>query len=104
MEIVYSILLLMGGLGAFLMGANMLSENLGKLANASIKKIFNRTSKNKLVGVGIGATTTAIVQSSGLTTIMVVGLVNAGIMSLYQATTVIMGANIGTTITAHLAA
>jgi phosphate:Na+ symporter len=104
MEYLYAVLLLMGGLGAFLMGASIVSENIGKLANGGIKKLFNRTSKNKLVGVGIGAASTAIVQSSGLTTIMVVGLVNAEIMTLFQATTVIMGANIGTTITAQIAA
>lgn len=104
MEYLYAILLLMGGLGAFLMGANLVSKNIGKLANKKIRDLFNKTSNNKLVGVGIGAASTAIVQSSGLTTIMVVGLVNAGIMTLFQATTVIMGANIGTTITAQIAA
>lgn len=104
MDYVYAILLLIGGLGAFLLGASMLSENLGKLANNKIKGIFNRSSNKKLVGVGVGVATTAVVQSSSLTTVMVVGLVNAGIMSLFQATTVIMGANIGTTITAQIAA
>ena len=104
MEFFYAILLLLGGLGAFLMGAKTVSDNTEKLANTKIKAMFNKTSKSKLAGVGIGAASTAIVQSSGLTTIMIVGLVNAGIMSLYQATTVIMGANIGTTITAQIAA
>lgn len=103
MEYFYAFLLLFGGLGAFLMGAKTVSDNTEKLANTKIKAMFNKTSKSKLAGVGIGAASTAIVQSSGLTTIMVVGLVNAGIMTLYQATTVIMGANIGTTITAQIA-
>lgn len=103
MEYFYAFLLLFGGLGAFLMGAKTVSDNTEKLANTRIKAMFNKTSKSKLAGVGIGAVSTAIVQSSGLTTIMVVGLVNAGIMTLYQATTVIMGANIGTTITAQIA-
>ncbi|MDY2902124.1 MAG: Na/Pi cotransporter family protein [Bacilli bacterium] len=103
MEYFYAFLLLFGGLGAFLMGAKTVSDNTEKLANTKIRAMFNKTSKSKLAGVGIGAASTAIVQSSGLTTIMVVGLVNAGIMTLYQATTVIMGANIGTTITAQIA-
>lgn len=104
MEYLYTLLLLLGGIGAFLMGAFLLSENIGKLATGRLRKLFNKTSKKKLAGVGIGIASTALVQSSGLTTIMVVGLVNAGIMSLMQATTVIMGANIGTTITAQIAA
>ncbi|PWM74232.1 MAG: Na/Pi cotransporter family protein [Bacillota bacterium] len=103
MEYVIALLSLLGGLGAFLMGVTALSDNTEKLANSKIKNLFNKTSKSKLVGVGIGAVTTAIVQSSGVTTVMIVGLVNAGIMSLFQATTMIMGANIGTTITAQLA-
>lgn len=103
MEYFYAFLLLFGGLGAFLMGAKTVSDNTEKLANTKIRAMFNKTSKSKLAGVGIGAASTAIVQSSGLTTIMIVGLVNAGIMTLYQATTVIMGANIGTTITAQIA-
>lgn len=103
MDYLYALLSLLGGLGAFLMGVSALSDNTEKLANSKIKDLFNKTSKNKLVGVGIGAVTTAIVQSSGITTVMIVGLVNAGIMSLFQATTMIMGANIGTTITAQLA-
>ena len=90
------------GLGTFLIGCKLLSDNIELLANNKIKNLFNKSSKNKLVGVGIGATTTAIVQSSSATTVLVVGLVNAGVMSLLQATTVIMGANIGTTVTAFL--
>lgn len=103
MNYLTALLALLGGLGAFLMGVAALSDNTEKLANSKIKDLFNKTSKNKLVGVGIGTVTTAIVQSSGITTVMIVGLVNAGIMSLFQATTMIMGANIGTTITAQLA-
>ena len=103
MDYLTALLALLGGLGAFLMGVAALSDNTEKLANSKIKDLFNKTSKNKLVGVGIGTVTTAIVQSSGITTVMIVGLVNAGIMSLFQATTMIMGANIGTTITAQLA-
>ena len=90
------------GLGTFLIGCKLLSDNIELLANNKIKGLFNKSSKSKIVGVGIGATTTAIVQSSSATTVLVVGLVNAGVMSLFQATTVIMGANIGTTVTAFL--
>lgn len=98
------IIMFLAGLGVFLVGCKFLSDNIGFLANKGIKNLFNKSSKNKLMGVGIGAATTAIIQSSSATTVLVVGLVNAGIMSLFQATTVIMGANIGTTITAQIVA
>ena len=99
-----NIILFISGLGVFLVGCKFLSDNIGLLANRGLKNLFNKSSKNKLVGVGIGAATTAVIQSSSATTVLVVGLVNAGIMSLFQATTVIMGANIGTTITAQIVA
>ena len=101
---VINVIMMLAACGAFLVGFKFLSDNMEKLAGNSLKKLFNKTSDNKMVGVGIGAVSTAVVQSSGVTTVMVVGFVNAGIMSLYQAATVIMGANIGTTITAQLAA
>ena len=104
MEYLYTSLWLLGGVGVLLIGVRILSDNLEKLANNKLRSLFDKSSKKKFVGVGVGTVATAIVQSSGLTTVMVVGLVNAGIMSLYQATTVIMGANIGTTITAQIAA
>jgi len=99
-----NIVLMLAACGAFLIGFKLLSDNMEKLAGDSLKRLFNKTSDKKWVGVGMGAVSTAVVQSSGVTTVMVVGFVNAGIMSLYQAATVIMGANIGTTITAQLAA
>ena len=95
---------LLAGLGAFLFGFKALSENVEKLANNKLRRWFDKTANNKWVGVGIGTVTTAILQSSSATTVMVVGFVNAGLMSLYQATAVIMGANVGTTITAQIAA
>ncbi len=98
-----SILTLLGGIGALLLGFKMLSENIEKISSSGLKKLFNKTANNRFIGVGIGALVTAIIQSSGATTIMIVGFVNAGIMNLYQATAMIMGANIGTTITAHIA-
>ena len=93
----------LSGLGVFLVGCKLLSDNMEKLATKRIRSLFLKTSDKKIVGLGIGCVTTALVQSSGLTTVMVIGLVNAGIMTLFQAGTIIIGANIGTTITAHIA-
>ena len=103
-DYIEALFFLLGGLGAFLYGVKELSNNMEKLTNRRLKALFQKTSKNPLVGIGIGAAATAIVQSSGLTTVMVVGFVNAGMMSLYQATAFIMGSKIGTTITAQIAA
>lgn len=103
-EIVKGILLIIGGLAAFLVGMNLLQQATEKLATGSLKKLFSKTSKNPFFGLGIGTLATMIMQSSGATTVMVVGFVNAGAMSLAQATAYIMGANIGTTITAQIVA
>lgn len=103
MEHLYLVLELCGGLGAFLIGMNMMSDSMSRLAHGRLKSMLNKTANNRIAGVGIGAAVTMIIQSSSATTVMVVGLVNAGIMTLFQATAVIMGANIGTTITAWIA-
>ena len=106
MDYVMSIVELLAGLGAFLLGFKFLSDNIEKLAMNKLRGWFDGLAKSKwsrVAGVGTGAGVTAIIQSSSATTVMVVGFVNVGIMSLYQATSVIMGANIGTTITAHIA-
>ena len=103
MEYVYLILQLLGGLGAFLVGMEIMSDSMSRLAHGGLKKMLNKTANNRFAGVGIGAVSTVIIQSSSATTVMVVGLVNAGIMTLFQATAIIMGANIGTTITAWIA-
>ncbi len=100
MQYVEIIMMILGGMGTFLMGMKILSENLTRLAHSKLKNLLNKTSNNRFAGVGIGAVVTIIGQSSAFTTVMVVGLVNAGIMTLFQATTIIMGANIGTTLTA----
>lgn len=100
----YTFSLLLAGLGVFLFGCKMLSDNMEKIANKGLKNMFFKTQDKKIVGVAIGTVSTAIVQSSSITTVMVVGLVNSGIMSLFQATTIILGANIGTTITGQIAA
>ena len=101
MDYVLSVVALLGGLGAFLLGFKILSDNIEKLATNRLRRWFDKTGKSRFAGVGIGAGVTAILQSSSATTVMVVGFVNVGLMSLFQATTVIMGANIGTTVTAY---
>lgn len=101
--IIETILFMLAAIGTLLIGFDMLSNNITKLFHTQLKKLFNKTSKNAVVGVLIGAAATAIVQSSGATTIMIVGFVNTGIINLFQATSMIMGANIGTTITAQIA-
>lgn len=105
MEYVYGVMGLLGGLGVLLFGFKVLSDAIEKLANDRLRSWFSKTSgTGKLAGVGIGLVTTTIIQSSSATTVMTVGFVNAGVMSLTMATAVIMGANIGTTITAQIAA
>ena len=97
MTYVYMILEILGGMGALLVGMKMLSENLTRLAHNKLQALLNKTAKNRFACVGIGTAVTVLGQSSAFTTVMVVGLVNAGIMTLFQATAMIMGANIGTT-------
>lgn len=103
-QIATAVLSLIAGIGIFLIACTMMSSNLESVSSNKLKQLFARTSKSKLVGVGIGTVATAAIQSSGATTVMVIGFVNAGIMSLMQAATVIYGANIGTTITGQITA
>ena len=103
-EIIFFIVKVLAGTGVFLVGVNMLTANIEQLATSKIRKIFNKTANKKLVNVGIGTLTTAFIQSSGVTTVLIVGFVNVGLINLAQATALIMGANIGTTITAQIAA
>lgn len=95
---------LFGGLALFLFGMNMMSEGLQKAAGEKMKKILAILTKNPVMGVLAGALVTAVLQSSSATTVMVIGFVSAGLMSLPQAISVILGANIGTTMTAQLMA
>ena len=88
-----------GGLGMFIYGMQIMSQGLENAAGNRMKSLLEVLTKNKLLGVALGALITAVIQSSSATTVMVVGFVNAGIMNLTQAMGVIMGANIGTTIT-----
>lgn len=103
-EIATSILSLFAGVGIFLIACTMMSSNLEALGSKKMKSLFTKASKSKLLGVGVGAATTAVIQSSSATSVMVIGFVNAGIMTLTQSATVIFGANIGTTITGQLVA
>jgi len=93
-----------GGLGLFLYGMKMLGEGLERAAGDRMKRLLEVLTTNRLMGVLVGAIVTVIVQSSSATTVMMLGFMNAGLMTLTQATGVIMGANIGTTVTAQLIA
>ncbi|MGD9158558.1 MAG: Na/Pi cotransporter family protein [Desulfobacteraceae bacterium] len=94
----------LGGLGMFLFGMKIMSEGLQKVAGKKLRQILNMVSNNRFVGCGVGAIVTSIVQSSSATTVMLVSFVDTGLMSLTQAVGVILGANIGTTVTAQLIA
>lgn len=98
------IIKLMGGLGLFIYGMKLMGDGLENAAGEGLKTILEKVTKNPLIAVLVGAIVTAVIQSSSATTVMVVGFVNAGIMNLAQAAGIIMGANIGTTITAQLVA
>ncbi len=104
LQLIQSLIWLLAGVGVFIVGMNFLSGALEKSAGGGMKKLLGKISNNRFSGVGIGAGVTAIIQSSSATSVMVIGLVNAGVMTLLQATPIIMGANIGTTITGLLVA
>lgn len=95
---------LLGGLGLFIYGMKLMGDGLENAAGEGLKKILEKATSNKFKAVLVGCAVTAVVQSSSATTVMVVGFVNAGLMDLTQAIGIIMGANIGTTITAQLVA
>ena len=97
-------LTLFGGLALFIYGMNLMSDGLQKAAGEKMKSILAMLTKNPLIGVLAGALVTAVIQSSSATTVMVIGFVSAGLMNLPQAISIILGANIGTTITAQLVA
>ena len=95
---------LLGGLGMFLFGMKIMSEGLQKIAGDKMRKILAALTNNRFIGALVGIAVTAIIQSSSATTVMVVGFVNAGLLSLVQSIGVVLGANVGTTITAQLIA
>lgn len=101
-EIITSILMLLAGCGVFMTGMKLMSEGLERSAGKGMRKLFGKISNNRFAGIGVGAAVTAIIQSSSATSVMVIGFVNAGLMTLFQATAIIMGANIGTTVTGIL--
>ena len=104
MQLLGSLIWLLAGVGVFIVGMNFMGDALEKSAGNGMKRLLERISNNRFSGVGIGAGVTAIIQSSSATSVMVIGLVNAGVMTLMQATPIIMGANIGTTVTGVLVA
>ena len=102
LEHVGNLFMFIGGLGMFLYGMHVMADGMQKSAGNKMKDFLGMLTGNRFMAVGIGALITAIIQSSGATTVMVVGFVSAGLMTLSQAVGVIMGANIGTTITAWI--
>ncbi len=104
MQLVQSLIWLLAGVGVFIVGMNFMGDALEKSASVGMKRLLEKISNNRFSSVGIGAAVTAIIQSSSATSVMAVGLVNAGVMTLMQATPIIMGANIGTTVTGVLVA
>ena len=99
LDMVLAILALLTGIGVFLSGIGMLSASLRKTSTHKMHAMFKKIGNNRFQGVALGTGVTAVIQSSTAVTVMTVGLVNAGILSLFQATAIIMGANIGTTLT-----
>ena len=98
-EIAKNVLLLLAGLGAMMFGMQVLSDNLTKASGKKMRVALSRLSSNRFKGILVGGTVSAVIHSSAATTVMVVGLVNSGILTLFQAASIIMGANIGTTVT-----
>ena len=101
---VSNIVELLGGLGAFLFGMKYMGDGLELAAGSKMKDLLEKLTRNKILGFLLGTFVTVVIQSSSATTVMVMGFINAGIMDLAQATGVIFGANIGTTITSILIA
>ena len=102
MELIINIFSLVGSLALFLFGMKTMSEGLEKFAGDRLRSILAAMTKNRVMGVLTGILITALIQSSSATTVMVVSFVNAGLMTLAQSIGVIMGANIGTTVTAWI--
>lgn len=102
MELAKNIILLLVGVAVFLLGMNMMSGGLKKATGPKIKNLFDKFKTNRFAGIGVGAATTALIQSSAATSVMAIGFINAGIMSIFQALSIIMGAYIGTNITGLL--
>ncbi|MCI8369806.1 MAG: Na/Pi cotransporter family protein [Clostridia bacterium] len=104
LALINSLFFILGGIAVFMVGMNMMGASLETAAGKSMRRLMGKATKNRFLGVGTGAAVTAIVNSSAATTVMIVGFVNVGLMTLAQAASVIMGANIGTTISAFIMA
>ena len=102
MKTVWDVFFMFGGVAAMMLGMKIMGGGLEQLAGGRMKKMLGKITGNRFAGVGVGIAVTGIIQSSTATSVMLVGFVNVGLLTLAQATNVIMGANIGTTITAHL--
>lgn len=98
----FSVLALLGGLAIFLYGMNLMGDGLAKVAGGKLERILETLTSNPIRAVLLGLGVTAVIQSSSATTVMVVGFVNSGIMKLSQVVGIIMGANIGTTVTSWI--
>ena len=101
---IFTLFTFIGGLGLFLFGMNVLGEAIGRQAGGRMNVVLEKITSNRVMGIAMGAAVTAIIQSSGATTVMLMGFINSGIMSLSNAIGPILGANIGTTVTAWLLA
>ena len=99
---IFNVLTMIGGLALFLYGMETMGGGLAKMAGGKLERILEKLTSNRILGVILGLFVTAVIQSSSATTVMVVGFVNSGIMKLSQAISVIMGANIGTTVTSWI--
>ena len=98
----FDLLKMVGGLALFLYGMNLLGDGLSQASGGRLERILEKLTSNPIKAVLMGAVVTGVIQSSSATTVMVVGFVNSGIMSLKQAVGIIMGANIGTTVTSWI--
>ena len=99
---VQNIFLVLGGLGLFLYGMKLLVDGLENMAGSRMRQVVERATSNRFFGIAVGAIVTVIIQSSTATSVIAVGLINAGLMSLARAISIVMGAHIGTTLTAHI--
>ena len=102
MDMLWNVFFMFGGVAAMMIGMKVMGNALEQVAGGGMKKMLGKVTTNRFAGVGIGIAVTSIIQSSTATTVMLVGFVNIGLLTLVQATNVIMGANIGTTVTAHI--
>ncbi len=102
MQMLWNVFFMFGGVAAMMIGMKVMGSALEQVAGGGMKKLLGKVTTNRFAGVGVGLAVTSIIQSSTATTVMLVGFVNIGLMTLVQATNVIMGANIGTTVTAHI--